>query len=234
MNVKKLVFFGALLILVACASSLVGAVVGGALVLRYAPTPESAATQVEASAPIIAEQALAVSNTDVETAITQAVEKVGPAVVTVVGVVPGQNTMFGRTADSEVSGSGVIVSEDGYIVTNNHVVEDASQVSVILADGTELAAVVLNTDVYADLAVLKAEGQMPAVATFGNSDLLSPGESVIAIGSPLGDFKNSVTVGVISATGRRIDTGSGYQMEDLIQTDAAINEGNSGWRDCGH
>jgi serine protease Do len=66
------------------------------------------------------------------------------------------------------------------------------------------------------------------VATLGNSDLLQPGESVIAIGSPLGDFKNTVTVGVVSATGRSIDTGQGYQVEDLIQTDAAINHGNSG------
>ncbi len=69
---------------------------------------------------------------------------------------------------------------------------------------------------------------MPAVATLGNSDVLKPGESVIAIGSPLGDFKNTVTVGVVSATGRTIDSGQGYQIEGLIQTDAAINQGNSG------
>jgi 2-alkenal reductase len=76
--------------------------------------------------------------------------------------------------------------------------------------------------------VLKAEGSMPAMATLGNSDALQPGETVIAIGSPLGDFKNTVTVGVVSATGRSIDTGNGVLMEDLIQTDAAINQGNSG------
>ena len=69
---------------------------------------------------------------------------------------------------------------------------------------------------------------MPAVAVLGNSDVLKPGESVIAIGSPLGDFKNTVTVGVVSATGRSIDTGQGYQIEGLLQTDAAINPGNSG------
>jgi 2-alkenal reductase len=71
-------------------------------------------------------------------------------------------------------------------------------------------------------------GQVPAVATLGNSDTLKPGETVIAIGSPLGDFKNTVTVGVISATGRSLDSGQGYLMEDLLQTDAAINQGNSG------
>ena len=76
--------------------------------------------------------------------------------------------------------------------------------------------------------MLKADGQMPAVATTGNSDNLKSGETVIAIGSPLGEFRNTVTVGVISATGRMLDSGKGYFMEDLLQTDAAINQGNSG------
>jgi 2-alkenal reductase len=168
------------------------------------------------------------SNTRVETTITQAVEQVGPAVVTVVGVMPGQQSFFGRTPDEEVSGSGVIISTDGYILTNNHVVEGASEVGVILADGSQISAQIVGTDLYADLAVLKADRTVPAVAKLGNSDALRPGETVIAIGSPLGDFKNTVTLGVISATGRVIDTGQGYQMEDLIQTDAAINRGNSG------
>jgi 2-alkenal reductase len=78
------------------------------------------------------------------------------------------------------------------------------------------------------VAVLKTNGKVPAVATLGNSDVLKPGETVIAIGSPLGDFKNTVTQGVVSATGRSIDTGNGYSIENLIQTDAAINQGNSG------
>ena len=81
---------------------------------------------------------------------------------------------------------------------------------------------------YSDIAVLKTEGKVPAVASLGNSDVLNPGETVIAIGSPLGDFKNTVTVGVVSATGRSIDTGNGYTIDGLIQTDAAINQGNSG------
>ena len=171
---------------------------------------------------------LQISNTQIETAITQTVEKVGPAVVTVIGTVPGQNTFFGRLPDGQSSGSGVIISSDGYIVTNNHVVENASDLSVILSDGTQLSARVISTDIFADLAVLKADGQMPAVVTIGNSDNLKSGETVIAIGSPLGEFRNTVTVGVISATGRMLDTGNGYFMEDLLQTDAAINQGNSG------
>ena len=127
-----------------------------------------------------------------------------------------------------MSGSGVFISNEGYIITNNHVVEGTKEVSIILSDGTDQKATVVGTDQYSDVAVLKTDGKVPAVATLGNSDTLNPGESVIAIGSPLGNFKNTVTVGVVSATGRSIDTGNGYQIENLIQTDAAINHGNSG------
>jgi S1-C subfamily serine protease len=122
----------------------------------------------------------------------------------------------------------VIISEDGYVLTNNHVIEDTTQLAIILADGTQLPAELAGSDPFSDLAVLKAEGQIPAVAQLGNSDAFKPGETVIAIGSPLGDFKNTVTVGVVSATGRRLDSGRGYFIEDMIQTDAAINQGNSG------
>jgi S1-C subfamily serine protease len=108
------------------------------------------------------------------------------------------------------------------------VVQNTKAVNIILSNGSEQEAVVVGADKYNDIAVLKAEGPVPAVAALGNSDVLQPGESVIAIGSPLGDFKNTVTVGVVSATGRSIDTGEGYQVEGLVQTDAAINQGNSG------
>ena len=164
---------------------------------------------------------------DINTTITDTVDRVGAAVVTVVNKQSAQQSFFG-TVEAESSGSGAIISEDGYIVTNNHVVENAETLTVILADGTELPAELIGVDTFADLAVLKAEGKMPAVMEFGNSDLIKPGESVIAIGSPLGDFKNTVTVGVVSAVEREIDTSTYYQMEGLIQTDAAINSGNSG------
>ena len=148
--------------------------------------------------------------------------------MTVVGVIPGQMTFFGPTGDSQVSGSGVFISPEGYLLTNNHVVDGTKSVSVILADGTGLPAEIIDTDPFADLAVLKTKGEVPAVAPLGNSDNLKPGETVIAIGSPLGDFKNTVTVGVISATGRSIQRNDGVMMEDLIQTDTVINQGNSG------
>ena len=173
-------------------------------------------------------QTIVMDTTDIQTSITKAVQKVGSAVVTVVGTIPGQTSFFGQSGDQQVSGSGFFISDQGYILTNNHVVEGTKDVNLILADGSKEKATLVGTDPYSDIAVLKAEGRVPAVAALGNSDVLQPGETVIAIGSPLGDFKNTVTVGVVSATGRSIDTGQGYQVENLIQTDAAINHGNSG------
>jgi 2-alkenal reductase len=173
-------------------------------------------------------QTLILNTTDIETTITKSVQKVGPAVVTVVGTIPGQLTFFGPTGDQTVSGSGFFITDQGYLLTNNHVVEGTKEVNIVLSDGTQEKATIVGTDPYSDIAILKTDGKVPAVATLGNSDVLKPGESVIAIGSPLGDFKNTVTVGVVSATGRSIDTGNGYQIENLIQTDAAINQGNSG------
>ncbi|MFO3796381.1 MAG: S1C family serine protease [Anaerolineales bacterium] len=222
---KRIFLLSVVFFLMLC-SALVGGIVGGGWVLSRlpaTPTPFSMPAVIAAAPAVIQ-----VHQTQMETAITQAVEKVSPAVVTVVGTVPGEMTFFGPLPDSQVSGSGVIISEDGYIVTNNHVVEKAKDLSVILADGTALAARLVSTDVFADLAVLKVEGKMPTVAVFGDSDALKPGETVIAIGSPLGEFRNTVTVGVVSALGRSLDSGKGYFIEDLIQTDAAINQGNSG------
>lgn len=171
---------------------------------------------------------LIISQTEIQTTITDVVAKIEPAVVTVVGSVSGSMTMFGMSSGQQVSGSGFIITSSGYIITNNHVVEDASELYVILNNGNELPARLVSRDVFSDLAVLKVEGSLPAVARLGNSELLKPGETVIAIGSPLGDFRNSVTLGVVSATGRSIDAGDGYTLENLIQTDAAINSGNSG------
>jgi 2-alkenal reductase len=152
---------------------------------------------------------------DINTAIEEAVAKVGPAVVTVVSTLGG----FGGQA----SGSGVIISADGYVITNHHVVEGTRALEVIFADGRRVQAHLVGADSLADVAVLRIPTPVPAHAELGNSDTLNPGQTVIAIGSPLGNFRNTVTVGVVSATGRSVDS-----MEDLIQTDAAINHGNSG------
>jgi 2-alkenal reductase len=228
MTIKRILYIF-LIAVVAGVSALSGAVAGGIAVYRLVGNQQAVSPALaDAPANTNPSQVLSLSSTDIETSITQSAQKAGPAVVTVVGTLPGQSTFFGTTADQTVSGSGFFISEKGYVLTNNHVVEGTNKVSIVLADGSEQDATVVGADPYSDIAVLKADGPVPAVATLGNSDLLQPGESVIAIGSPLGDFKNTVTVGVVSATGRSIDTGQGYQVEDLIQTDAAINHGNSG------
>ena len=231
MSWKKLIYL-LLVAVIAGGSALTGAVAGGAVVYRAVTKKQAAnpsilipASNPNNNTPV---QTLILNSTDVETSITQAVQKVGPAVVTIVGTIPGQMTFFGQTGDQTVSGSGFFISDKGYILTNNHVVEGTQAVDIILSDGTRQQAAIVGADPYSDIAILKTEGKVPAVVALGNSDLLNSGESVIAIGSPLGDFKNTVTVGVVSATGRSIDTGKGYQIEGLIQTDAAINQGNSG------
>lgn len=125
-------------------------------------------------------------------------------------------------------GSGVIVSEDGYILTNNHVVENADEINVQLFDGTEVDAEVVGTDPASDVAVLKIETdeELSAIA-LGNSDEIRVGEMVLAIGSPLGpQFAHSVSMGIVSASGRSSLGLNAY--ENYIQTDAAINPGNSG------
>ncbi len=193
------------------------------------PSAASVSTPSAASVPASSQvQTLNVNTTDVETAITQAVQSVGPTVVTVVATIPSQQTFFGPTGDETSTGSGVFISSDGYVLTNNHVIEGADKFQVVYSDGRTQDATLVGADQYSDIAVLKVSGSVPAIAKLGNSDALNPGETVIAIGSPLGDFKNTVTVGVVSATGRSIDTGQGYTIDGLIQTDAAINQGNSG------
>ena len=232
MTTRKIFYI--LLILVVAGLSAFGGVLAGSVV-SYRILQDRIVTAGEVQAPISAlptealpEAQVTISNMDIQTNITQAVEKVGPAVVTVVGTVAGRETIFGYTGDQRVSGSGVIISADGYAVTNNHVIDGTTSVKVLLADGSELPATVIGADPYADLAVLKLDGEVQSFATLGNSEALQPGETVIAIGSPLGEFVNTVTVGVVSATGRMIETENGYQIENLIQTDAAINSGNSG------
>ena len=229
MNPKKILYF-LIIVLVALGSSFLGAIGGSFITLNVVEKNSALALESQiASSPTSAQQSiLSFSNSEIETTITSVVQSVEPAVVTVVGTISGRATFFGVTSDQDVSGSGVIISKNGYIITNNHVVEGTQILSVILNDGTEHPAELISSDAFADLAVLKIEGTIPGIAIIGNSDNLKPGETVIAIGSPLGTFRNSVTVGVISATGRTLDSGDGYTIEDLIQTDAAINSGNSG------
>jgi len=174
----------------------------------------------------------------VNDAIVQAVQKAEPSVVGVVNYQEVQNPGSGATSLQEYGvGSGVIFDPRGYIVTNNHVVEGATKVEVVINNQKHVYAQVIGTDLYTDIAVLKVpSSDIPAkdVAQFGNSASLKPGEPAIAIGNPAGlDFSDSVTVGVISATQRVMPvydetTGNEIGQETELQTDAAINPGNSG------
>src|SRR5574339_156151 len=157
-----------LIIAVVGGSALVGALAGGAVV--YQTLRQSSADLPGPIEQIIPPnngeppQTLPLSTTDIETSITTSVQKVGPAVVTVVGTVPGQMTIFGMTGDQTVSGSGFFITDQGYIITNNHVVEGTKEVSIVLSDGTEQKATIVGTDPYSDIAVLKTEGKVPSVA----------------------------------------------------------------------
>ncbi len=142
-----------------------------------------------------------------------------------------------RRQQGQASGSGVIISKDGYIVTNNHVVQDADEVEVIMTDKRSFKAKVIGTDPLTDLAVIKVEAtNLPAI-TLGDSDGLKLGEWVLAVGYPL-DLESTVTAGIVSAKGRKIgildqnidrnDKKPDTPVESFIQTDAAINPGNSG------
>ena len=158
--------------------------------------------------------------------VTQVADKVGP---TVVGIVNKQAVMswWGDVTEQSGSGSGFIVSEDGYIVTNSHVIEGANSLQVVLSNGDEYEAIVIGKDAKTDLAVLKINAQGLPVAELGKSSELKVGELAVAIGNPLGlEFQGSVTSGVISALNRTIYV-DGRQYT-LVQTDAAINPGNSG------
>jgi 2-alkenal reductase len=205
-------------------SGIVGGVIGaGAILIFFSnsapPISEPRPTSTAAPEPV---------SRLIETAITDVVENVGPAVVTVINNFPPRRTFFGGLIESAASGSGVIISSSGYIVTNNHVVSGAQSIDVILADGSTLPAELVGVDEYSDLAILQVHDDVPIPASWGNSDMLKAGEPVIAIGSPLGDFTNTVTQGVVSAVERTIEIEQEYFLEGLIQTDAAINQGNSG------
>ena len=166
------------------------------------------------------------SSSNTVTDVSDIASKCGPSVVEIeTEYVSSGNSMFGQYVATG-AGSGVIISEDGYIVTNNHVIESATSILVRLTDGTEYNATLIGTDDQTDIAVIKIEETDLTPATFGDSDSLEVGDGVVAIGNPLGELGGTVTTGIISALERQI-TVEGEVMT-LMQTDAAINPGNSG------
>ncbi len=138
---------------------------------------------------------------------------------------PGQ----GREREQKGSGSGVIIRPDGYIVTNNHVVANATKVSVTLNSNQTYDATVVGTDPATDVALIKIDAQGLPTVPFGDSDALRLGEWVLAIGSPLGEqLRGTITAGIVSAKGRSMPSDGSFKIESFIQTDAAVNPGNSG------
>ncbi|MEY2471399.1 MAG: hypothetical protein QOK28_728 [Actinomycetota bacterium] len=156
------------------------------------------------------------------------IDSVDAAVAVAQKLRPSIVQITGETDGGKVSGSGVVFRDDGHILTNHHVVDGASNLKVIAADGQTLAAKVVGTDEDTDIAVLKVDTDMPA-ATLGTVRGVLVGQQAIAIGSPLGlEGGPSVTVGVVSALGRPFDTPDGPLLVDMIQTDAPISPGSSG------
>lgn len=165
--------------------------------------------------------------------IMKVAEKVSPSVVSIVTTAQRQQSYF--SYNQQGAGTGVIISEDGYIMTNKHVVDGATDVAVVLSDGTEYTDVaVVGVDPLNDIAFVKvAEVSNLSPAQLGNSSQVRIGQQVVAIGNALGQFQTTVTSGIVSATGRPLvasssDGRTSESLTDLIQTDAAINSGNSG------
>lgn len=213
---------------------ILGGMVGGGLLLwannpeeialwSHTPTPSPPPTPtpvpVETLEPTPTPQPSATPSTE------DIIDGIIPSVVTVIN--QQQNAFTLRPEDSRVVGSGVIVDSRGYIATNHHVVESASSLSVILDDGREVVAELVASDPTEDLAILKVNVEGLAAVAWGDSSTVRPGQEVYAIGSPLGDFPNSVSFGIVSGLNRALEMDE-HVIDGLIQTDAAINRGSSG------
>ena len=186
---------------------------------------QSSSTLVLNDKPSTSNSSASVDLSEGELTITERAEKVLPSTVGIVSYIQNQQSIFGG---EQSQGSGIIISADGYIVTNEHVISGATSIKVVLQDDSEYNATLVGSDERTDLAVLKIDATGLTPAEFGNSDQMQIGEQVIAIGNPGGlELAGTVTVGYVSAVNRSITTTNGNTV-NCIQTDAAINPGNSG------
>ena len=186
---------------------------------------QSSSTLVLNDKPSTSNSSASVDLSEGELTITERAEKVLPSTVGIVSYIQNQQSIFGG---EQSQGSGIIISADGYIVTNEHVISGATSIKVVLQDDSEYNATLVGSDERTDLAVLKIDATGLTPAEFGNSDQMQIGEQVIAIGNPGGlELAGTVTVGYVSAVTRPLTTPNGNTV-NCIQTDAAINPGNSG------
>lgn len=219
------------IIVSACFGAVLGGILVGILLLNYYPFESTQKPSEQIFNPPGQEE-ITIGEQDLpeyqNTAVVRSAEKILP---TVVGI-SNKATVYDffrnrRYLQERSSGSGVIINENGYIVTNNHVVEGAEVLTVILSNGEEYEATLIGTDAVTDLAVLKIDATGLPAAKFGDSSKIQVGEVAIAVGNPLGiAFSQTVTVGVISAKERVVRINE--HDFTFIQTDAAINDGNSG------
>lgn len=200
--------------------SLVGGGIGGAVGANLAVSNSNAAQMSNNGG---SSQVQLVGNSGEISPVIAIAQKVTPSVVGV--KVYSTYNYWGRQMNAQGSGSGIIYSEDGYIITNYHVIENATSVTVTLSDGTEYEAQIVGSDSTSDLAVLKVNANNLPAAELGDSDKLQIGELVVAIGNPLG-YENTVTDGIVSGLNRQLTDYTDAMT--LIQTNAAINSGNSG------
>lgn len=215
------------IIAVALCCSLVGASVGVAGTLLVSKATDSIGGTTAINEGERANTVLDVNNIDTSKVMTAA-EIYAVNVNSTVGITTSVTTnFFGYQTTSAASGSGFILTEDGYIVTNYHVIEEASSIKVTAYSGSTYDATLVGYDESNDLAVIKIDAQGLTPVVLGDSDNMNVGDSVVAIGNPLGELTFSLTSGAISALDREVTMSNGISM-DLIQTDCAINSGNSG------
>jgi serine protease Do len=207
---------------------LVGSVLGGILgnyVVMSNPETFPWARTVSATLPVNQTGGTTIVTTE-EQAIENAVKIASPAVVQINITSVSQNPFF-SSGTQEGLGSGFIITSDGYVLTNNHVVENATTITVMLKDGREFKGQVVGTDATSDVAVVKISGTNLPTLQFGDSSSLTVGQKVIAIGNPYG-LSQTVTTGIISALERNVQASATENLVGVVQTDAAINPGNSG------
>src|ERR1700758_1632283 len=161
------------------------------------------------------------------TAVTNSVERISPSVAHIAVHQAAGRTRSGEPRERQGGGSGFVFTPDGLILTNSHVVHEAARISVTLSDGRHMPAILIGEDPASDLAVIRVDEPGLVAAELGDSQRLRVGQIAIAIGAPYG-FQSTVTAGVVSALGRSLRSYSGRLIDDVIQTDAALNPGNSG------